>query len=100
MPMLTTNLVSVAHGLIGFYFVFFGVWNIYHWTRIISTMINKRIPHPYLLLPIGIGWQTIAGAMIMCSMLPKIAALSLIPFSIASVCIFHSFWNFKGEQNI
>ncbi len=94
------NMVIFGHFLIGFYFAFFGIWNIYHWSRIIGIMAQKGIPHPYLLLPIGIGWQTIAGGMIMFGMFPKLAALSLVPFTLVAIVIFHPFWNFKGEHKL
>jgi uncharacterized membrane protein YphA (DoxX/SURF4 family) len=90
------NLVGLAHFLIGFYFIFFGIWNIYHWTPILQVMIEKNIPH--LLLPLGISWQVILGGMVMGNMLVKLAALFLIPFLVLSVVIFHPFWKMKGEQ--
>ncbi|MDR3492433.1 MAG: DoxX family protein [Gammaproteobacteria bacterium] len=91
------NLTMISHFLIGFYFIFFAVWNIYHWSRIIEVMLRDGFPHPYLLLPIGIGWQAIAGFMILFGVFSKLAALSLIPYIIIASCIFHPFWNHKGE---
>lgn len=91
---------ELSHVLIGFYFAFFGIWNIYHWRPILLTMSEKNIPHPWLLLPLGIAWQTITGIMIICNIHIKIAALSLIPFTLIAVCIFHPFWRFKGELRV
>jgi len=88
----------LTHFLIGFYFVFFAVWNIYHWNRIIEVMIKDNLPHPYLLLPIGIGWQSVAGFLIIFGLFSKLAALSLIPYVIIASFIFHPFWNYHGEQ--
>ena len=97
MNLLLSNLPNLAHFMIGSYFAFFGIWNIYHWVPILETMARKNIPHPYLLLPIGIGWQIIAGCMIMFGILAALAAALLIPLTIITICIFHPFWNFKGE---
>jgi putative oxidoreductase len=89
---------TLAHFLIGFLFTFAGVRNIYHWRPILITMNEENIPHPWLLLPIGISWQIIAGVMIMCNIYVKLAALSLIPFTVISVLMFHPFWKFHGEM--
>ena len=91
------SLPVIAHILIGFYFVFYGFWNIYHWIPLLKMMTEKGLPHPYLLLSIGIVLQSIAGYLIMFGFFVKLAALILIPFTILSVFIFHPFWNFKGE---
>ena len=58
------NLTMLTHFLIGSYFVFFAIWNIYHWNRIIEIMSKDNFPHPYLLLSVGIGWQAVAGFML------------------------------------
>ncbi len=91
------NLPTLIHVLIGLYFAFFGFWNIYHWVPIVQTMMQKRLPVPYLLLAMGITWQIVAGCMIVLGFLVKLAAISLIPFTIIAVIIFHPFWQFKGE---
>lgn len=90
-------LLFLAHTLIGFYFVFAGIWNIYHWVPTMEAMIQKNIPHPWLVLSIGIAWQTVAGILIFLGVFVKLAALTLIPFTIISVLIFHPFWKFRGE---
>src|SRR3990167_6435729 len=91
------SLTNLIHTLIGFYFVFFGFWNIYHWIPIVDTMAKKDIPLPYLILAIGITWQIIAGCMIIFGIGVEFAALSLIPFTLIAVFIFHPFWKFSGE---
>jgi putative oxidoreductase len=91
-------LVVSAHVLIGFYFVFYGFWNIYHWRPIMEDMTQRNIPIPFLVLSCGIFWQTVAGFLIMFGLYVKLAALLLIPFTIISVFIFHPFWNHRGEQ--
>ncbi len=88
--------VTIGQTLIGFYFVFFGFWNIYHWVPFVEIMTKKRIPLPFLFMSIGITWQVLAGFMIMLGFYVKIAALSLIPFTLISILIFHDFWNFEG----
>ena len=88
----------IGQVLIGFYFAFFGLWNIYHWTPILEGMIRKNIPYAFFLLSIGITWQIITGTMIMFGIYVKLAALLLIPFTIIGVFIFHDFWNFKGME--
>lgn len=87
----------LAHILIGFYFIFFGIWNIYHWSPMIEIMIKKNIPSPFFLLSLAITWQIIMGMMIMFGILVKIAALLLIPFVFLIVYILHPFWDFTGE---
>jgi putative oxidoreductase len=88
----------IAHVLIGFYFAFFGFWNVYHWRPITEEMLQRNIPQPFLILSAGIFWQTVTGFMIMFSIYVKLAALLLIPFTIMSVFIFHPFWNYRGEH--
>jgi putative oxidoreductase len=98
MPPLFPATPLLAHFLIGFYFVFYGFWNIYHWRPIVEDMTQKNIPLPFLILSCGIFWQTVAGFMIMLGIYVKLAALILIPFTILSVFIFHPFWKFRGEH--
>lgn len=90
----------ITHTLIGLYFVFFGFWNIYHWQATIGMMVQKKIPHPWLLLSIGIAWQTVLGFMILFNIFVWIAALLLIPFTIIATIIFHPFWQFKNEIRV
>ncbi len=90
-------LLILSHLLIGFYFTFFGVWNIYHWKPITEVMLEKKIPSPLLLLSIAIGWQIICGVMIMSGILIKLAAFLLIPFTVLIILMLHSYWDYKGE---
>lgn len=90
--------VVLAHVLTGFYFAFYGFWNLYHWRPIMENMIQKNIPLPFLVLSCGIFWQTVAGFLIMFGFYVKLAALVLIPFTVISVFIFHPFWSHRGEQ--
>ncbi len=87
----------VAHVLIGYYFVFFGFWNIYHWVPMTETMIQHKFRCPFLLLSFIIGFQIIMGVMLMFGILIKLTALTLIPFIIAIVMLLHPFWKYKGE---
>ena len=87
----------LAHFLIGFYFTFFGFWNMYHWVPMTEVMIQRRLPCPFFLLSFIIAWQIIAGVMLMFGILIKLAALTLIPFVFFMVFILHPFWKFKGE---
>src|SRR5437879_6601982 len=97
MDSLHSILLFISHFLIGFYFTFFGLWNIYHWKPITEVMLQKKLPSPLLLLSIAIGWQIICGIMIMFGFLVKLAALLLIPFTLLIVFLLHSFWDFNGE---
>lgn len=97
MHMAAFNIPMLAHLLIGFYFVFFAFWNIYHWSPLLGAMTEANLPHPYLLLPIGIGWQFTAGLLIILGIWIKLAALSLIIFTLIAVFIFHPFWKHKGN---
>lgn len=98
MESLLATLPFLAHFLIGFYFAFFGLWNIYHWFTILELMAKRGIPHPYLFLSIGIVWQVVAGVMIMFNIYIKLAAFTLIPFTIFAVCFLHPFWRCQTEQ--
>ena len=97
MDSLHSKLLFTSHVLIGFYFTFFGVWNIYHWKPITEVMLQKKLPSPLLLLSIAIGWQIICGTMIMVGFFVKFAALLLVPFTLMIVFMLHSYWDFKGE---
>lgn len=83
--------------LVGFFFFFFGFWNIYHWRPTLDFMLQKKLPFALPLLSFGIAVQLIAGMMLMIQFQVKLAALVLIPFDIIAVFIFHAFWNFSGE---
>lgn len=87
----------LAHILIGFYFTFFGFWNIYHWAPMTEVMIHRSLPCPFFLLSSIIAWQIITGVMLMFGIFVKLTALLLIPFVFAFVFILHPFWKFKGE---
>jgi len=91
-------LPAFGHFLIGFYFVFFGVWNIYHWRPTIDIMLEDRIPSPIFCMSIGISCQIILGVMVMCNIHIKLAALLLIIFILFSIFIFHPFWKYTGEK--
>jgi putative oxidoreductase len=98
MGIMQHGLQLLAHLLIGYFFVFFGFLNIFHWKANLQAMSQKALPTPAIILILGIAWQTIAGLMIMLNIHAKLAALLLIPFTIVSVLIFHPFWQFKGGQ--
>ncbi len=97
METLAITLSHLAHFLIGFYFTFFGIWNIYHWVPMTETMIQRWLPRPFFLLSLIIAWQIIAGVMLIFGILIKLAALTLIPFVFIMVFVLHPFWKFKGE---
>ncbi len=88
----------IAHFLIGAFFVFFGFLNIEQWRYNIETMKQKNIPFPQVILFIGITWQIIAGMMVVAGVYIQIAALLLIVFTVIAVLMFHSFWNYQGEE--
>jgi uncharacterized membrane protein YphA (DoxX/SURF4 family) len=97
MDMSLNYLPDVAHILIGFFFLFFGGWNLYHWAPTLDAMKQKRIPFAAWLLGLGIITQSICGLLIFIGLYVKLVALILIPFTIIVVNVFHSFWQFKGE---
>lgn len=97
MENLLLALPFLAHILIGFYFTFFGFWNIYHWVPMTEIMIQRSLPCPFFLLSFIIAWQIITGVMLMFGILVKLTALVLIPFILIFVFILHPFWKFKGE---
>lgn len=98
MDSLSDHLPLIARFLIGFYYVFFGLWNVYHWTPILQVMIQRRIPLPWVTLQAGILLQIITGGMIMTGMFAGFAALLLLPFTVMAVFIFHPFWHHRAEQ--
>jgi uncharacterized membrane protein YphA (DoxX/SURF4 family) len=91
-------LLFSAHTLIGLYFVFFGVWNIYHWFSILECLSRRDIPHPYLWLSVAIVWEILAGMLIILGIFVKIAAFSLVPFVFLSIWMFYDFWNHTGDK--
>lgn len=99
MDMLLPMTPLAGRFLIGMYFVFFGFWNIYHWRPLLNTLIQKSIPLPFILLPLGLFWQITAGIMIVFGSSIKIAALSLALFTLVGAFIFHDYWNQKGEHH-
>lgn len=98
MNTMTAFLPVFGHFLIGLYFVFFGVWNIYHWRPTIDIMLQDHIPSPIFLMSIGTSCQIILGVMIMCNIYIRLAALLLIVFTVFSSLVFHPFWNYSGEK--
>lgn len=90
-------IILLAHFLIGFYFTFFGFWNIYHWASISEVLLRNKIPSPLFILSIAIAWQIIFGMMIICNTFVSIAAFFLIPFTLFIVFILHPFWSFTGQ---
>lgn len=100
MDSLFRSLPLLAHFLIGFYFVFYAFWNVYHWAPILKVMAERGIPHPYLILPIGITLQAVAGYFIMFGIFVRLSAFLLIPFTIIAIFIFHPFWKHRGELRI
>ena len=87
----------LAHLLIGFFFLFFGFWNLYHWSPTVSLMEQKHIPFPSVVLALGIFTQMVCAVLIILGLYVKLAALILIVFTIVVVHIFHSFWQMEGE---
>lgn len=90
----------VGRVFVGFYFVFFGFWNMYHWSPTVEAMKHKRLFMPKALLAFGIMWQSVAGLMIIAGFYVPFAALSLIPFTLIAICTFHTFWQLQGEARV
>lgn len=97
MQSLLTALPFLGRDLIGFYFVYFGVWAIYHWKPYINILVDKKIPHPFMILPVLVGWQIIAGGLIMSGLYVRLAALCLIPYILINVFLYHDFWNHQTD---
>jgi len=87
----------LARVLIGSYFLFFGLWNIYHWTPVLKVMMEDNIPCPWLALQVGILFQVVAGGMIATGMFVEMTAAVLIPLMVMAAFIFHPFWKRRGE---
>jgi putative oxidoreductase len=90
----------IARVLVGFFFVFFGVWNLRHWQPTLNFMRQKKLPFAAFLLSFGILLQSIAGILIISGWYVPLASLALIPFVLISVFIFHAFWTFEGEARL
>lgn len=82
---------------IGIFFVFFGMWNSYHWRPTLEAMRQKHIPIASVVLWFGIILETLCGLMLIVGYHTPIAALLLIPFTLVSIVMFHHFWTFSGE---
>ncbi|MCH9689708.1 MAG: DoxX family membrane protein [Gammaproteobacteria bacterium] len=88
---------SLGAFLVGFYFVFFGVWNACHWSPTKQVMSLKKIPSSALILSIGITFQIILGSLLMLGIYIQFAAIMLMPFTLIASFIFHDFWASEGE---
>lgn len=97
MHVVTEFLPVLGRILIGFFFLFFGIWNVMHRQAILSFMRQKHIPFTRPVLAVGIIWQSALGLLLIIGIGVQLAALLLIPFTLISVFIFHAFWNFEGE---
>ncbi len=97
MDMLMASLPFIGRFLVGFFFVFFGFWNLCHWAPTLSYMRQKNIPFAFLLLAVGIVLQIMTGLMLIIGVYVKIAVLLLIVFDVLAVLIFHPFWNMEGQ---
>lgn len=89
---------DLAYFYIGFYFLFFGGWNAYHWQPTLAVMQQKNIPCSKLLLLSGIVIQSLGGLMLMLMYYVQWVALILIPFDLVAVFIFHAFWTHKDAE--
>lgn len=83
--------------LVGFYFVFFGLWNCYHWRPILKRLMERKIASPLFLISLAITWQTVAGGMILFNLFPYLGAILLLPYVLIQNFLFHPFWHFSGE---
>ncbi len=97
MEPLLSYIPVLSHILVGFFFAFAGVWNIYNWQSIIDVLLQKKIPLPPLFLGFGILLQITCGILIILGIYVKLAALLLIPFTLIAVNTFHPFWKLEGE---
>jgi len=98
LDIILSNLPTLGRWLIGFFFLFFGIWNTYHWRPTHEFMVQRKIPFSLPFLFFGIAVETICALMLIFGFYVKIAALVLIPFDIVAVLIFHPFWIFTGEN--
>lgn len=90
-------LIALPHILIGFFFIFFGVWNFIYRVPTIVFLKNKHLPFSAMVFYFGIILQILCGLGIMFNYASSLAALLLIPFDIVAVFIFHAFWTYTGE---
>lgn len=97
MDVILHHLPLIGRVLVGVFFVFFGFWNIVHWQPTLNAMRQKSLPAAPFLLAAGIVLQTLCGLMLIVGIYAKLAALLLIPFTVAAVLIFHAFWTCEGE---
>lgn len=92
------NAFVFGNVLVGFFFVFFGFFNVYHWKPTLEEMSQRGLPHPYLILAFLIGWETVLGFMIIFGLYARLAALLLIPFVVIAAFTFYPFWKFHAER--
>jgi uncharacterized membrane protein YphA (DoxX/SURF4 family) len=94
---LEPTIFIIARLLVGFFFLFFGIWNLLHWKPTLEFMEQKKIPLATFALGFGIALEILCSLMIIADIDVQIAVLLLIPFVIVAVFIFHAFWNFEGD---
>lgn len=98
MDVVLQSLPVVGRLLVGFFYLFFSIWNINNFVATVHIMVDKKIPLAKIILALGIILELVCSILILMGVYVKLAALLLIPFVIIVVNIFHPFWKFSGNE--
>lgn len=90
------NYILLGRIFVGLLFIYACSSNILHWHNLVPIAKQKFMLFPKICLIIGITWQLLGGLMIIFGWQVKIAALSLVIFTILAPLLFHAFWQEQG----
>lgn len=93
-------LIAVGRFLLGGYFVFSGVRNIFNFATHTEVLNKKGIPYPLLALLAALAVTIVGGAMVALGFWPAIGAIGLVAFTVAANLLYHDFWNYSGEERM
>ena len=85
-----------ARLLLGGAFAFAGLRNVIN-RKMLTDLVGARgVPLPAATLWLGIGWQIVAGVMIICGIQVPLAGMMLLAFLAAATPMFNNFWDHQG----
>lgn len=88
----------VARFLVVYIFLHSAGVNFKDFSAGLTRLESKSIPHPSLFLPIIMIIKFFASIVIILDIFVPLASFALVILTIASSCVFHDFWNKKGEE--
>ena len=89
--------LRAAEIIVGGFFLGFGIANARSATTIIEALKGRGFLAALVLFWLGVGTQSISGALLMAGFQAPLMAGVLIPFTMIAPLIFHNFWTMEGE---